>query len=56
MGKWGLQTQHFGFDLADGGSVLTDLRLADDVLVVAGTRTAVLELLHGLVAELNLRA
>jgi hypothetical protein len=54
MRKWRLKTQHFGFDLADGGSKLTDLRLADDLLVVAGTRTAVLELLDGLVAELRL--
>ena len=46
--------QHLGFGLGDGGPPLMDLRLADDLLLVASTRSAGLELLDALISELSM--
>ena len=54
MKKWRAKVQHLGFDLGDGGPPLMDLRLADDLLLVASTRSAGLELLDALISELSL--
>jgi hypothetical protein len=53
MRRWRLRVEHLGFDLMDGGNNLLELRLADDILVFAGSELLAWMPLDTLAMELS---